>query len=101
MYEFLVGVPPYYSDNIEKLYENIQSGPIQFPKHMSPVARDLISKLMIRNPMTRLGFNGAQEIKDHAFFTGVNWDNYSKRMPDGNYPEIYPPQRKIAKISRK
>jgi len=30
-----------------------------FPKNMSDEARDLISKLMIRNPMTRLGFNGA------------------------------------------
>jgi serine/threonine-protein kinase RIM15 len=40
---------------------------------MSPDAKDLISKLMIRNPMTRLGFNGAQEIKDHPFFAGVNW----------------------------
>jgi len=44
---------------MDKLYENIQSGPLLFPKNMSDEARDLISKLMIRNPMTRLGFNGA------------------------------------------
>lgn len=91
MYEFLVGVPPYYSDNLEKLYENIQSGPIQFPRNMTAEARDLISKLMIRNPMTRLGFNGAQEIKDHPFFSGVNWKNYEKRLPDGSYQNIFPP----------
>ena len=46
---------------------------------MSPEARDLISKLMIRNPMTRLGFNGAQEIKEHPFFNGINWDNFNKK----------------------
>ncbi len=68
---------------------------------MSAEARDLISKLMIRNPMTRLGFNGAQEIKEHPFFAGVNWSNFAKRQPDGNYPDVYPPQRKIAKISKK
>ncbi len=28
LYEFMVGVPPYYSDELEKLYENILSGPI-------------------------------------------------------------------------
>jgi serine/threonine protein kinase len=28
MYEFLVGVPPYYSDKIEILYENIRTGAI-------------------------------------------------------------------------
>ena len=32
LYEFMVGVPPYYSDELEKLYENILSGPIQFPR---------------------------------------------------------------------
>lgn len=101
LYEFLVGVPAYYSDNLEKLYENIQSGPIQFPRGMSPEARDLISKLMIRNPMTRLGFNGAQEIKEHPFFSGIVWSNFSKRQADGNYPDVYPPQRKCAKISKK
>lgn len=30
-----------------------------FPKTLSNEARDLISKLMIRNPMTRFGFHGA------------------------------------------
>jgi hypothetical protein len=58
---------------------------------MTAEARDLISKLMIRNPMTRLGFNGAQEIKDHPFFSGVNWKNYEKRLPDGSYQDIFPP----------
>jgi serine/threonine protein kinase len=91
MYEFLVGVPPYYSDNIDKLYENIKTGAIQFPRSMSLDARDLISKLMIRNPMTRLGFNGAQEIKEHPFFADVEWSNYEKRLPDGNYADIFPP----------
>jgi serine/threonine protein kinase len=80
LYEFMVGVPPYYSDELEKLYENILSGPIQFPRQMSNEARDLISKLMIRNPMTRLGFNGAQEIKDHIFFKDVNWDSFKKKQ---------------------
>lgn len=35
LYEFLVGVPPYYNDDLDKLYENIQSGPIKFPASMS------------------------------------------------------------------
>lgn len=68
---------------------------------MSVEARDLISKLMIRNPMTRLGFNGAQEIKEHPFFKDIDWKNFATRLPDGNYTEIYPPQRKLHKISKK
>ena len=68
---------------------------------MSNEARDLISKLMIRNPMTRLGFNGAQEIKDHAFFRDINWEAFKKRQPDWQYSGIYPPQRKMAKVTKK
>jgi len=41
---------------------------------MSECARDLISRLMIRNPMERLGaLGGAEEIRKHPFFDGVEW----------------------------
>ena len=30
---------------------------------------------MIKDPYQRLGANGANEIKKHAFFNGINWDN--------------------------
>jgi len=28
---------------------------------------------MVRNPMARLGANGATEIKNHPFFDGIDW----------------------------
>ena len=40
---------------------------------------------MIRNPMTRLGFNGAAEIKAHPFFAPIDWKNFEKRQPDGGF----------------
>lgn len=42
MYELLVGIPPYYSDDIPKMYCQIKRGKLQFPKYMKPAARDLI-----------------------------------------------------------
>jgi len=41
---------------------------------ISPEAEDLISKL-INNPNIRLGINGAEEIKSHPFFKGLDWEN--------------------------
>ena len=41
---------------------------------MSKEAEDLIFKL-INNPNERLGLKGADEIKKHPFFKGVDWDN--------------------------
>lgn len=42
IYEMIVGVPPYFHTEKEKLFENIQSGPLKIPHTMSPEARSLI-----------------------------------------------------------
>ena len=42
LYEMLVGIPPYYSNNKEILYQNIQQGTLQMPKMISPEARSLL-----------------------------------------------------------
>ena len=41
---------------------------------MSPEAADLIKKLLVLDHTKRLGANGAEEIKCHPFFNGVDWD---------------------------
>lgn len=33
LYEFLVGVPPYFTNDPERLYENIKSGPLKMPQN--------------------------------------------------------------------
>lgn len=41
---------------------------------VSLAARQLINALLNRDPASRLGSNGgANEIKDHLFFRGINW----------------------------
>lgn len=40
---------------------------------ISPAARDLIQRLMC-DVEDRLGTRGIQEIKDHPFFDGIQWD---------------------------
>ena len=67
---------------------------------MSVEARDLISKLMIRNPLTRLGYNGASEIKQHPFFAGIDWSVFKERNSDGHFDGIYPPARSRVVIGK-
>lgn len=45
MYEFLVGSPPFEAEGFKDTYRRITSMDIQFPKYISPLARDLISKV--------------------------------------------------------
>lgn len=56
-YEMLTGVTPYFADNKDQLYFNILKGPLKMPnKGISELAKDLILKLLVRNPTKRLGF---------------------------------------------
>lgn len=41
---------------------------------VSLAARQLMYRLLHRDPTNRLGsYEGASEIKQHAFFRGINW----------------------------
>jgi serine/threonine protein kinase len=75
LYEFLTGVPPFNDDTPEQIFQNILKAEIEWPKtgEISPEARDLISKLTVRDPKKRLGSNGVDEIKKHPFFKDVDW----------------------------
>lgn len=44
-YEFLVGEPPFLSDNQHETYKKIRTADIIYPLHITPEARDLISKV--------------------------------------------------------
>ncbi|CAI0434494.1 unnamed protein product [Linum tenue] len=78
MYEMLVGYPPFYSDDPMSTCRKIVNWKthLKFPEEakLSPEAKDLISKLLC-NVNQRLGTNGADEIKEHPFFNGVDWNN--------------------------
>lgn len=70
LYEMIVGIPPFYSNNRRELFQNIVSGPLRIPKSMSVIARTFILALLDRNPKKRLGAGSADaaELKAHEFF---------------------------------
>lgn len=79
LYEMLTGAPPFFTHPREAMFEHIRKAKLVFPKYVSEEAKDLMTKLLERNPAERLC--GAEAIKQHAFFEGVNWtDVYEKRV---------------------
>jgi len=51
IYEMLVGLPPFYSKDRDKLYQNIKYGdPRMDYEFLTPEARDLCSRLLIKDP---------------------------------------------------
>ncbi|KAL8146958.1 hypothetical protein AgCh_004617 [Apium graveolens] len=77
MFEMLVGYPPFYSDDPMTTCRKVVNWRthLKFPEEaqLSSEAKDLISKLLC-NVNHRLGSKGADEIKAHHWFKGVEWD---------------------------
>jgi serine/threonine protein kinase len=54
MYEFLVGTPPFEAQGHHETYKKISKVDLKFPAHISADARDLISKLLVKEPSARM-----------------------------------------------
>ena len=81
LYEMLVGVQPFHHKNHQKLLDNICLKDLTFPDTVSKDAKELLTKLLERNPSRRLGVgdNGADDIKKHKFFKSIEWEKLYKR----------------------
>lgn len=73
LYEMIVGQPPFFDEDIDKLFDNIKNARIKFPSYVSKAARNLINGLLERNVKKRLGVENMNEIKKHEFFKGFDW----------------------------
>jgi protein-serine/threonine kinase len=80
MYEMLFGRPPFCSKNHAETYRKILNWRenLKFPEDLvgtvSPAALHLIRRWMC-DAEQRLGRYGANEIKAHPFFDGIDWEN--------------------------
>ncbi|OVA03608.1 Protein kinase domain [Macleaya cordata] len=76
MYELLCGKTPFKGLGNEETLANVVFQSLKFPEtpSLSFHARDLIRRLLIKEPDNRLGsVKGATEIRQHPFFEGLNW----------------------------
>ncbi|KAF5390596.1 hypothetical protein D9757_002657 [Collybiopsis confluens] len=93
-YEFLYGIPPFHDETPERVFENILSGHVGWHEEWvdySAEARDFMERLLVTDPSTRLGAHGAEEVKAHPFFAGIEWDKVTATeaafIPQINDPE--------------
>lgn len=56
-YEFLVGSPPFESKTNDETYSRIRKVDIQFPDHVSALARDFIRSLLKKKPSERMSLD--------------------------------------------
>lgn len=87
LYEMLTGLPPFYDENIPQMYKNILNKPLKFPEIFDVQAKDLLIKLLNRDPEKRLGANGSDEVKAHPFFLDIDW----KKLVSKGYTPLFKP----------
>ncbi|KAJ6108545.1 AGC-kinase C-terminal [Penicillium sp. IBT 18751x] len=87
LYEMLTGLPPFYDENTNEMYRKILQEPLTFPSSdiVPPAARDLLTRLLDRDPQRRLGANGAAEIKSHHFFANIDWRKLLQRKYEPSF----------------
>ncbi|XP_073411193.1 microtubule-associated serine/threonine-protein kinase 3-like [Dendrobates tinctorius] len=88
LYELLMGYRPFNGNSCPEMYENVINGDIIWDSNetIPPDAQDLITQLLRKNPVDRLGTGGAFEIKGHAFLRDLDFDNLLIQKP------VYVPQ---------
>ena len=64
MYEFLVGSPPFEAPGPKETYMRIAKVDIKWPDHVTEPARDLISKLLQKDPEARMKLT---DIENHPW----------------------------------
>eukprot|EP00300_Choanocystis_sp_HF-7_P011425 c17455_g1_i1.p1 GENE.c17455_g1_i1~~c17455_g1_i1.p1 ORF type:complete len:1011 (+),score=175.47 c17455_g1_i1:108-3140(+) len=81
IYEMLKGEPPLDNDDLLQLYDDILNTHPTFDDSFSDEAKDIITRLLIKNPERRFGVSGrgAIDVKRHPFFRGIDWGAIERR----------------------
>jgi len=82
IFEMLTGLPPFYDEDIQKMYNLKMTADLEIPDNVDDNAKDLIRRFLERSPTARL--SDPEIIKNHPWFLGIDWDKLYKK-------EIHPP----------
>jgi len=90
-YDLLTGSPPFKANNNAKIQEKILKQKLVLPYFLGPDAKDLLTRLLRKEPSKRLGYHmpkDLQTIKQHRFFRKIDWKALERR-------ELEPPIKPV------
>ena len=83
IYEMLGGLPPFYSENFNVMYDRILRKTLEFnpDDRFGSDARDLLTGLLQKSPELRLGSSerDGAELREHAWFAPIDWAKLEAR----------------------
>ena len=70
IFQLIAGRPPFKAGSEYLTFQKIVALDYEFPWGFPPVARDLVERLLVLDPASRLQI---EHIKNHEFFDGITW----------------------------
>lgn len=89
IYQLLAGRPPFHAPNEYLCFQKITKLEYDIPTGFPDNARDLVTRLLVLDPMKRLGCDqqgGYEPLKTHVFFEDVDWTSVPEQTP----PKLLP-----------
>ena len=83
-YELMMGQRPYIGKSRKEIKEQMMSKQIYIDEEMLPFGysgecADFINRLLIRKDIKRIGYNNDLEIKNHPWFSDINFEELVKK----------------------
>jgi len=81
-FDLMTGNPPFRGQNHAKIQDNIVKQKLVLPYFLTADAKDLLTRLLQKNPAKRLGSNMPKDletIKKHRFFRKIDWKKLAAR----------------------
>ena len=96
IYQLLAGRPPFKAANEYMTFQKIVGLEYTFPDGFPPLAKDLVERLLVLDPLTRLPM---EHIKNHAFFDGIMWGKGLWKQKAPRLKAYSPPPQEPIKLN--
>jgi len=82
VFQCLVGAPPFHAASEYLVFLRIMDMDLKFPLGIDPLAKDLIQKIVVKDPDSRLGAHGVDAWRQHPYFKdAVHGDTHRRPQP--------------------
>ena len=98
IYQLIAGRPPFKAANEYMTFQKIVGLEYSFPEGFPPLARDLVERLLVLDPLTRLPM---EHIKGHPFFDGIVWGKGLWKQKAPRLKSYSPPPQEPIKLNGK
>ena len=87
IYEMLAGIDPFSDEDPMSIYQKILKGKIKFPRNFDKNGKSIVKHLLVSDLTKRYGNlkNGVNDIKNHRFFAGVDWQRLISKQIEMPY----------------